>query len=414
MKKIFSILTMALLVLSVMPIVFAAGSSGSLGGSIGVEEFPPMVFQCGNRVLTDDQVQPWRISNGGQFLIERNQQYLFEGERYQVDVLVFDKNKIQDDMVDLILEGEERCSLSCGANNTCIRDCEQFDDKSINCVPIDCTDLTDFDDCNARIGEEELTSCDDTTMQAYRCTIDVLDSEHMYGLFWMKVRATSGLTGEEGEYAEIARWFINPIISLSVDGDLDFSDVRPGTASYSTVLLENTAEGGVLLDMFVTGKDWPSADAELGRCLLVDSDGRDHTPTTYVNYLPLGAFSYYAENGAYSTRDDLLNDNNNYGSPGLVRAFSYTDTNNQEGYINIHRQVNAGFEEAMFDEAEIIQANEVLLPAGGLSPQAYLANLLYPGSAGMSVTFRLNLPEPCYGNFESESDGSIFFWGEAI
>ncbi len=68
----------------------------------------------------------------------------------------------------------------------------------------------------------------------------------------------------------------------------------------------------------------------------------------------------------------------------------------------------------MFDEAEIIQANLRALPAGGLSPQVWLANILYAGSAGMSVTFRLNLPEPCYGNFESESDGSIFFWGEAI
>ncbi|MDD5193626.1 MAG: hypothetical protein PHF67_03500 [Candidatus Nanoarchaeia archaeon] len=423
MKKIFSVLTMALLVLSVMPIVFAAGSSGSLGGSIGVEEFPPMVFQCGDRVLIDDDVQPWRITDrhtGNLPMLERNQQYLFEGERYQVDVLVFDKNKIQDDMVDLVLEGEERCSLTCGANNTCIRDCEQFDDVMINCVPTTCS-TAQFASCNARIDEEQLTTCNPATMQMYTCTIDVLDSEHMYGLYWLKVRAESALTGEEGEYAEIARWFINPIISLSVDGDLDFSDVRPGTASYSNVLLENTAEGGVLLDMFITGKDWPSADAELGRCLLVESDGSPHLPATYVNYLPLGAFSYYTENGAYSTRDDLLNDNDDYGSAALERAFSFTDTNDDEGYLNIHRQVNAGFEEAMFDEAEIIQAepNSIDLDDSGAVPCTsghcvYPSNILYPGSAGMSVTFRLMLPEPCYGNFESESDGSIFFWGEAI
>jgi hypothetical protein len=29
----------------------------------------------------------------------------------------------------------------------------------------------------------------------------------------------------------------------------------------------------------------------------------------------------------------------------------------------------------------------------------------------MSLTFRLNVPEPCNGNFNS---GHIYFWGEAV
>ena len=60
----------------------------------------------------------------------------------------------------------------------------------------------------------------------------------------------------------------------------------------------------------------------------------------------------------------------------------------------------------MFNDAEILQANP--LPVG------YAANLLYAGSSGMSITFRLDLPEPCYGQFESAADGSIFFYGEAV
>jgi len=406
MKKLLSLLTMALLVMSVLPTVFAAGTGGSLGGGIEVEEFAPMVFQCGERVLMDDDIQPWRVTDEHDAMYERNQQYLFEGERYSVEVVVFDKNKIQDNMVDLVLEGEEYCTTECvdDGTGTCVEQeiCYPFDDYTINCVEI--PSVYDFKRCNARIDEETLT-WDPLTMEAYRCSIDILDSEHMYGTYWMKVRSTSGLTDEEGEYDEIARWFINPMISLSVDGDLDFDDVRPGTASYSTVLLENTAEGGVLLDMFITGKDWPAADTDLGRCQNVDHKGNVHG--SYVNYLPLGAFRYYAENGAFSTRDDMQVDDGVSGEYNI----GFDRVVDAEGYVNIQRQINAGFEEAMFDDAEIIQANPIALTP---TIDSYAANVLYPGSAGMSITFRLMLPEPCYGEFESESDGSIFFWGEAI
>ncbi|MBT4166233.1 hypothetical protein HOE04_04315 [archaeon] len=394
---------MALLVMSVLPTVFAAGTGGSLGGGVVIEEFEPMVFQCGERVLVDDEIQPWRITEDGIEMTERAQNYLFEGERYQVEVLVFDKNKIQDNMVDLVLEGEEYCTTECvdDGTGTCVEreTCIPFDDYEVNCVE---TSLYDYNACNARIDEETL-SWDSETMQGYTCTIDILDSEHMYGTYWMKVKSTSGLTDEEGVYDEIARWFINPMISLSVDGDLDFDEIRPGTASYSTVLLENTAEGGVLLDMFVTGKDWPAADTNLGRCANVDdATGLPVAPTQYVNYLPLGAFRYYAENGAYSTRDDAVT------NAGVAYNIGFVRNSDAEGYVNIQKQLNAGFEEAMFDDAEVIQAGDTINGAG------YSANVLYPGSAGMSVTFRLMLPEPCYGEFESESDGSIFFWGEAI
>ncbi len=418
MKKQFCLFTVALLVLSVMPVVFAAGAGGNLGGSIGVEEFIPLVFQCGGRVITDDSVQPWRVSDLSQVIIERNQQYLFEGERYSVDVLVFDKNKVQSDDVTLALDGDERCTIGCsGVNNTCKTTCEQFDSRTINCVEsypgeYDSKSRDEgIEKCNARIDEERLTRFDPQTMKMYTCTVDILDSEHMYGIYDLKAKARSGLTDQEGEYAEVARWFINPVISLSVNGGLDFSDVRPGTSSYSTINLKNTAEGGVILDMFVTGKDWPSSDSNLGRCQLVNAKGYD-VDNQYVNYLPLGAFRYYSENGAYSTRDDLENDLGNYGA-----AIRDKDS---EGYINLHRQINAGFEENMFDSSEVIQAkqNAIELSDGSSCSKGescvYPSNLLYPGSVGMSLTFRLNLPEPCYGNFESQQDGSIFFWGEAI
>jgi len=380
MKKLLVLVTMALLAISVLPVVMAAGTGAGVGGTIGVEQFKPIVWQCGQRVLTDEVVQPWRVSAGGTPLTERNQHYIFEGEKYQVEVVVFDKNKVEADAVDLILGTDKGAA-----------------DYNVNCIPIAAP--TVFADCNARIQEEAIAVFDANTMKAYTCTITALDSEHMKGPYWMSVIATNVESSQSGQYDEIAQWFFNPMITLTVDGALDFSDVRPGTASYSTVSLKNDAEGGVLLDMFITGKDWPAADSSMGRCQEVDAFGAN-VVGSLVNYLPLGAFRYYAENGAYSTRGDAGIDVGTYGA-----AIRNIDV---EGYVNIHKQLNAGFEEAMFDNSEILQAGPTINGAG------YAANVLYPGSTGMSITMRLMLPEPCYGNFEAPTDGAIFFWGEAI
>ena len=367
-------MTVALLVVSVMPVVFAAGIGTGLGGDIGVEEMVPIVWQCGDRVLSDDEQQPWRVTDLDAELFERSSNYIFEGERYEVDVVVFDKNKIDTVDVELVLE-------------------QYGDDITINCVEESNDSLYD---CNARIDEEQITEWDSDTMQSYQCSITILDSEHMQGDAWMTVRACDNEAqgGECGEYDEISPWFVNPIIELGVDGDLVFEDVRPGTASYSTISVENEAEGGVLLDMFITGKNWPAADTDLGRC---DDGG------TLVNYLPLSAFRYYAEAGAFSTRDDDQTDSS---------YSSVTRNRDAEGYVNINQQLNAGFEEAMFDDAEIIQAGEPAVEIGA-SGYGYRANVLSPGEV-MGITLRLMLPEPCYGEFESQEDGSIFIWAEAI
>ena len=325
-------MAMALLVMAVVPGVLAAGVGSGLGGGIVVEEFKPIVWQCGGRILWDEEIQPWRVSNDGQVLFERANSYLFEGEEYQIDAVVFDKNKIQDVVVDLFLESYDG------------------DDLEINCIPVGEDDVN-FSKCNARIGEETISQFEPATMQAYTCLIAVADSEVMYGEYSMYVQADDGV--EIGVYDELADWFMNPIISLDTgDAALDFEDVRPGTASYDTLQLRNEAEGGVLLDMFIAGKNWYSLDdgGNLGRC-------DDGTGTgNLVNYLPLSAFTYYAENGAYSTRQDLGNDD---GYSSVVR--NATDS---EGYININYQINDGFDEDMFDDAEIIQAGGRNLTTG--------------------------------------------------
>jgi len=42
--------------------------------------------------------------------------------------------------------------------------------------------------------------------------------------------------------------------------------------------------------------------------------------------------------------------------------------------------------------------------------QRKLGNVLAPG-AEMAITFKLSLPEPCNGNFDT---GSLYFFGEAV
>jgi hypothetical protein len=67
---------------------------------------------------------------------------------------------------------------------------------------------------------------------------------------------------------------------------------------------------------------------------------------------------------------------------------------------------NVGNSNNFYDSHEILQAG------GGYMGKnvGYNANVLSPG-AEMALTFKLSLPEPCNGDFDT---GSIFFWGEAI
>lgn len=371
MKAILAILAAVLLM---MPAALAAGGDKAIGGQIGVEDFPLKVWQCGGRVLKDEDVQPWRTSGDGDELIERNNNYLFEGERYAVDVLVMDKNKIDEAVVDVIFKGG-------------------IGDLNLNCVPTtnDC-----ISECNAMIDEEHITTFDPLTMQMYTCTIVVPDSGTAYGEYGLTVQAVDSDGTKTAEYDETSMWFLNPLIRLDVTGGLtNFDGARPGTSKYSNVQVKNGAEGGVILDMFILGEDWYSPDPAQARC---NNNG------VLLNKLPLSAFRYYVENGAYNSRQDAQKDDNNY-DPAITRA------KDSEGYLNIHKKLNSGFEESMFNEAEILQANP-LYGTQYVGGQYWLANLLYPGSAGMTLTVRLNLPNPCYGTFANSN--AFHIYGEAV
>ncbi len=364
MKKLLILSVMALLVLSVMPAVFAVSVGSGLTPEISTEKFAPRVWMCDNRVVYDDATEPGRISADGQVLIERINNYAFEGEQISWDVLVMDKNKIDQNIDVYGTLGEVQ-----GEGN----------DIEVNCIRESNQPERVPKSCNARI-QEEYVDWNPDTMAMFSCTLTVETPESMYGQYWITVEAQDG-DGLMGTMDENEYWFLNPEIALSIDGELNFDEVRPGASSYSdTILVGNNADesSGVLLDMFISGTDFYDSSSSGARC-----------PTT--NQLALNAFRYYATNGAYSTSGDAQVD--------VVDGDRDRDA---EGYMNIEYGIGFNNPDPFYNNAEILQSPAFLF--------YWPANVLAPG-AEMALTFKLDLPEPCNGDFDS---GQIYFWGEAI
>ena len=272
-----------MLVMSMLPVVFATDVGIGITPDIGTEDFEPLVWGCDSRVVTDDNTEPGRITLGGAAMTEREHNYAFEGEQVKWNVLVMDKNginKVEDVFATI--------GATQGAGN----------DIEVNCVESAVAAIDPS--CNARIGEEILLPADwnPAMMRNYVCTFTVETVASMDGEYWITVEATD-LDGLSGVMAENEYWYFNPTIGISIDGDLEFEDVRPGTASYSTTLLVgNDADdsSGVMMDMFISGTDFYDSSSSGAMC-----------PTT--NQLSLGAFSYYATSGAYSTADVVIESN---------------------------------------------------------------------------------------------------------
>jgi hypothetical protein len=350
MKKILlSLLVVTALVLSVVPGVLAVSVGSGVGVDIITEDFVPQVWQCGGRVVLDDATEPGRVSPDGTPLIERINNYAFEGEQIQWNVLVMDKN------------GIEKIKDVYGTLDGAIE---------VNCDYLGPAHQVN-EDCNARILEEQLHGDLSQVAAYYQCTLTVETPYSMYGPYVLTVEAED-LDGEIGVMDESEYWFLNPEISLGIDGGLVFEDVRPGTSSYSDmVLITNEADegSGVMLDMFISGTDFYDSSSSGAMC-----------GTT--NQLLLSNFRYYVVNGAYNSRMDTRSD--------------------VEGYLPIRYGVGFNDPTPFYNTHEILQAQH--------QGQYWVANVLAPG-ADLAMTFRLNLPEPCNGDFDS---GQIYFWGEAI
>ena len=350
MKRLFALVLAVMLALPAIALATSVGTG--IGVNIQTEKFKPLIWMCDGRAVQDDNIQTGRTSGPGDTLVERINNYAFEGEKIQWNVLVMDKNGIEKIKDVYVTVGSVQ-----GEGNDIQADC---DIARPHDIPTS---------CNARILEEPIHDFDANTMRYYTCTLTVEPTSSMYGQYWVTAEIED-LDGLQSTFDENEYWFFNPVIALKIDGALNFDTVRPGTSSYSdTLLVGNDADdgSGVMLDMFITGTDFYDPAVSGAKC-----------PTT--NQLNLDSFRYYVVNGAYSSANDGRSDS--------------------EKYVKITHGDH--WDDSLYNTAEILQAQKV-------GPY-YTANILAPG-AEMALTFRLNLPEPCNGDF---SEGSIYFWGEAI
>ena len=416
------IMLLTIIILSV-PLAWAVSIGGGVTPNINTEDFEPKVWMCDSRIVYDDYTEPGRVSSGGSHLVERINNYAFEGESISWEVLVMDKNGIQKIKDVFVSTGpykearrwipytyfDQQCLSDCAADygictaaaeqacfingttnqtclanaiqacgsakNSCDAGCERTGQRlDSNAIQANCVESSGSrsisPSCNARIDEEYITSFDASTMRYYTCTLTVETPDSMYGEQYVTVEAED-LDGLYTYADEVEYWFLNPAILLAIEGDLTFENVRPGTDTYSsTLLLGNSADegSGVMLDMFISGTNFYDSTNSGAAC-----------PTS--NVLPLSSFRYYAAHG-YTTRSDARAD--------------------AEGYVPIKYGVGFNDPVPFYGRNEVLQAQ----PVGPY----FTANLLSPG-AEMAITFKLSLPEPCNGDFDT---GSIYFWGEAI
>ena len=323
----------------------------------------PRIWMCDERLITDDSINSGRTSNSGERLIERINNYAFEGEQLSWKVLVMDGNGI-----------ENIKDVYATVNGDIETNCRKVPGPTQ--IPAE---------CGARINEKSLTGTffNKRTQAFYQCKLTVETSYSMYGKSNIIIKAQD----KEGHIISIDEkesWFLNPVVGLKIDGNLTFWNITSGVLQYSrTIILQNDADpdSGVILDMFISGSDFYDSSSSGARC-----------PNT--NKLALNNFRYFAANGAYST----LNDS----EIGLRGLGTLDDRRkNSEGYINIGYG-NKFSPRFFYNGYEIIQA----APNGPY----WNANLLAIG-AEMSITVNLNLPEPCRGNFDI---GKIYLWAEAV
>ncbi len=367
----------------------------TLGSTLGItmdtEEFAPLVFLNSS----EGCVVYHNNADGGSELVERVENYAFEGEQIVCVALVIDKNGVPEKLEDVYMTVSE--------------DQEPTpDDIEVNCEYTGCPDgegaLEVF---NARIGEESIDSCDDIpgSMGVYSCILRVETLTSMHGEYWISVVAED-LDGLLGWQDEQQYWFLNPEIALVVDGSVDFGTVRPGTVSYAdTLTVQNAAEdgSGVLLDMYISGTDFYDLANSGAKCptsnvLALRTDNNQLDPVNEGHN-----FGYYATNGAYHTAAGCKGEPVADHGSNSERIIEWFDVVVQdEGYFNIP------YENGNEDNRWPVIECDGTITLGTVVYQA--GNVLSPG-AEISLTFALALPEPCNGDF---TDGDIFLWAEAI
>src|SRR3989344_2810585 len=282
--KILSLLVTALLVIASVPLVTGVSVGTGVGIDLETEDAAPWIWMnTGTRVANDGGLRAGRVL-GAAGLPERRQNYAFEGEEVDWDVLIWDANGH-----DSITNVDMTVGATQGTGNDVEAQCRLAAVLAGGAI----------DAFNVRRAHQDLPAVPATETgqwATYDCTLTVESPASMQGPYFANAEVVDvdGLSNiaDENEY-----WFFNPVVALSIDGALDFGSVTPGQLAYSdTLLLGNDAEdgSGVMLDMFVSGTNFYDPASSSAKC-----------PTT--NELGLENFRYFATNGAYSSASDERN-----------------------------------------------------------------------------------------------------------
>ncbi|MBI2499129.1 hypothetical protein HYV88_02710 [Candidatus Woesearchaeota archaeon] len=262
-------------------------------------------------------------STGAFWLIERDSNYIFESEKIRTKVFVRNPSGARNVYYVAITIG-----VTPGVGN----------DIETLCL-LNRGETSDLDE-NIVFNPE--------TDGWYDCEFTIEPPDSMYGEYFITAEArildgSSAIAENMNLY-----YFINPVISVSVDGDLVFDNVNEGESYLSgTILVGNDVDSGsgVPLKFYISGTDFYDYESSSAIC-----------PTS--NVLSLQNLKYSARIGGHST--------------------DFTSIPNS----------------AQFD------LNRITLLIGDIG---------VPPGGEANVVFKLNVPDVCIGNFNS---GSIYFWAK--
>jgi len=362
MKKAltFLVLVMALFALSVMPMVLADGDDTD----------GPIIITTGNHVpviYVDSTQRTWypndqtfhtataygtpgvNLYGDSGFTVPERGNYVFTGETVTYYVIVEDEDGQADiDTVRVLKDG-------IGAGS-----CSE--------IPMPALPWLD----GAVLAQYGGLTYSDATMNTYRCRVIIQSS--WSGASEFEVEAT-----DDHAHVVTSTWSdllnVNPALSLTLTGSVDFGTVTPGTtATSNSVYLNSVGSDGVVMDTYIASDDYFTDPSNPGAICGV------------ANGIPYDAFDYYATKGSFNSGA------NNNAFPGLSVATTSTCIADPDEYTQMPS--HSGYVQ---DMCRIINHDRG-------------ASFLSQGQS-MSLTFQLDVPTPCDGSF---TDGSFHFAGRVV
>jgi len=289
MKKIFSLLTIAMLVSMSFVMAVPVGQINLIGDPqtnpiYSATNFEPLVFlnANGGRVLYDDPYGIWENGN----IESRTQNYAFTGEQIEWKVLVWEKNGLPEKIDDVFAGWVTQTNGPLDPNAQV--NCEYLGKDSTG------GNLEQMGYSHVRRpgDQEDQTDYNEETMGEYSCVLTIEPTCH--GQKWLGVKAVD-LEGASGTMQEAESWFCNPTMEISVSGSIDFGELGPGERGSSTISVQNNAEvdSGMEVVFYISGTDFYDPSSSGAMCPI-------------SNQLSLSQFSYSAVQGSKQILDQTI------------------------------------------------------------------------------------------------------------